>query len=174
MRNAEACVPKVTRYEAMRGDYISFAGDRPITPADLYIRNLDEYLVAWFLVHYESIIKGGGTWPDVRPEEIPSHGGAFRYAFFDTTMQCVAIVTGRIDKKCGFDGRLARLYYEGDVNGKQWETDELARRFRRRESAICKRINNVLDYCSGWKEKTISYEEFTSHRPANCGTNCGS
>lgn len=151
----------VPRFDAMRGDYLP-VHDRPITPADLHERNLDQWLVAWFLVYYESIMLGGGAWPDIRAEEIPSHGGSFHYAFFDTTVRCVAVVTGRVDK-CGKDGRLARLYYGGDADGKLWETDELAHRFRRRESAIIRRINNVLNYCSGWREKRISYEEFTDH-----------
>jgi len=152
----------VSRLDAQRGDYLP-TYDKPITPEDLHIRKLDEWLVAWFLVHYWNVMQYGGAWPDSRPEEIPTRGGYLRYAFFDSTVRCVAVVTGRL-KKCGRDGYFAWLYYGCDC-----EIEDIARQFRRRESAVIKRINNVLRYCSGWREKTIPYEAFV-RRGARNGT----
>jgi hypothetical protein len=67
------------------------------------------------------------------------------------------------------DGRFTKLYYSGDANGEYWEPEQIAKRFRRRESAVVKRINNVLDYCSGWKERRITYDQFVANGNKNRG-----
>jgi len=150
----------VTREQAQVGDYYT-QRERPITPGELFDRRLDPCCIAWLMVYYDDIMQGGGTWPGVRPEEIPSHSGAHRHGWFEIPVTYCAMMRDRLEK-CGFDGVLAWFYYHGDEEGKLWETEELARRFHYPEQSIIRRINSCLRYCSGWKERRRTYKEFTS------------
>lgn len=153
MRNAEFSRLKVTMNDAWRGDWAP--RNRPITPAELYDRRLDMALIAWLITHYDTL--SGGYWPDTRPDEIPSHGGAWRHGWFENAITWGALAKMR-QEACGPDGVVMWLYYHDNK-----DIDELAVRFRQRDTKVCRRINSALSYCSGWKERRMPYETFKNH-----------
>jgi hypothetical protein len=148
----EFAVLYVTRDEAVM---VTSETGGPITPADVSSmwlakgesgRLLQRRVTAWIIANYETM--RDGTWPDVRPEEIPSHGGFFRHAPYEMPGMYAAEVWKRINA-CGPDGELCWRYYQG-------EPTELS-------EANCKRINRALAYSSGWVRKRVSYKEWAGH-----------
>ena len=95
---------------------------------------------AWLIVHYESL--HDGSWPEVRPEEIPSHGGAFHHGPQEIPCIFAAEISARI-KECGHDGLLLWGYYEYEE-----------------PPGDARRINRALEYCSGWRRKRRSYRDW--------------
>ena len=150
MRNAAYVKLIVTQEEAWRGDYSP--RENPITPQELYDRRLDCALTAWLLAHYDTLREG--YWPDIKPEEIPSHGGAHRHGWFENAIMYGAMVKIR-QESCGFDGCLLWLFYH-DNKG----TEDMAQRFNQTEDRIIKRINRALKYCAGWKNKRRGYRDW--------------
>ena len=154
MRNAEFVRLKVTMVDAWRGDWAP--RNNPITPTELFDRRLDAALIAWLLSHYDTLREG--YWPDVLPEEIPSHGGAWRHGWFENAVAWGALAKMR-QEACGDDGVVMWLYYHDGE-----EIEDLARRFHQRDTTVCRRINKALAYCSGWKNKRQPYEVWRNNR----------
>ena len=131
MRNREFQDLDVTRDEAI--------AETPV-PADLTDRKLCAILVAWVVVHYDSL--ADGHWPEVRPEEIPAHGGAYRHGPFEMPCMYAAEISCRV-KECGRDGAMLWAYYHDG-----------------RPPEDCHRINRALAYCSGWRRKRRGYSDW--------------
>lgn len=100
---------------------------------------------AWLILHYHSL--QDGHWPEVRPEEIPSHGRAYHHGPQEIPAIWAAEISSRI-KECGDDGALLWEYY-GD-NDEPWTPAPEQHR----------RINRALAYCSGWRRKRLYYREW--------------
>ncbi len=130
-RNAEFIELVVTRDEAI--------AEAP-TPADLTKRRLCPVLAAWVVVHYDTM--ADGTWPEVQPEQIPSHGGAYRHGPFEMPVLYAAEISSRV-KECGDDGAMLWAYYHDGL-----------------PPADCRRINRALAYCSGWRHKRRGYSDW--------------
>ena len=99
----------------------------------------------WLILHYESL--HDGHWPEVMPEEIPSHGGAYHHGPQEIPAIFAAEISSRI-KECGRDGQLLWDYY-GDRD-EPW--NPAPEQFRR--------INRALEYCSGWRRKRRMYKDW--------------
>lgn len=100
-----------------------------------------------------------GDWPAIPQNETwsrrqKSQGGAY----FEMPAQIWAEITYRLDR-CGQDGEMLKDFY-------LWHKAD-------REMCIAYRIDDIyeverrvaraLRYVSGWKRKTRSYQDFTSH-----------
>jgi len=128
----------------------------PITPADIASmwqakgeggRLLSQRVTAWIVANYETM--RDGTWPDVKPEEIPSHGGGFHHSPHEMPCMYAAEVWKRI-QECNIDGELCWAYYQGRVVTLTPD--------------VCRRINRALAYSAGWTRKRVSYKEWCGHR----------
>lgn len=100
---------------------------------------------AWLILHYNSL--RDGHWPEVRPEEIPSHGGAYHHGPQEIPAIWAAEISARI-KECGRDGDLLWRYY-GDNDDPFVPAPEQNRV-----------INRALEYCSGWRRKRRCYRDW--------------
>jgi len=108
---------------------------------------------AWLFLHYESL--HDGHWPEVMPEEIPSHGGAFHHGPQEIPAIYAAEISARA-KECGRDGELLWKCYgdnEETVAPEQFE-----------------RINQALLYCSGWIRQPVMYSEWRGYMYRADGT----
>ena len=153
-RNApEFAVLDVTRDEAY---FCTSETGGPITPADISSIWLAKgegamrpklKVTAWLIANYETM--RDGNWPDVRPEEIPTHGGYWRHGPQEMPGMYAAEVWSRI-QQCGEDGFLCWLYYQGE---KVALTPD-----------VCRRINRALRYCSGWARRRVPYKLWCQHR----------
>ena len=100
---------------------------------------------AWLILHYGSL--RDGHWPEVLPEEIPTHGGAYHHGPQEIPCIYAAEISVRI-KETGRDGDLLWAYY-GDSDEPVIPAPEQNRL-----------INRALEYCSGWKRKRRVYQDW--------------
>lgn len=100
---------------------------------------------AWLILHYQSL--RDGHWPEVLPEEIPSHSGAYQHGPQEIPCVWAAEISTRVNE-CGRDGELLLAYY-GDNDVPLVPSPEQNRL-----------INRALEYCSGWKRKRREYREW--------------
>ena len=138
----------ITREDAIAADSPTGGPIEPHTIGDMWRAKGEDakykrmLASAWLIVHYESL--RDGSWPEVRPEEIPSHGGAFHHGPQEIPCIFAAEISARI-KACGFDGVLLVAHYQyGEPPGD------------------ARRINRALQYCGGWVRKRRSYEDWYS------------
>ena len=152
MRNAEFATLNITRDEATLA--CSETG-QPITPMDVNQmwrargdegRRLRLLVTAWLIAYYEALQEG--TWPEVMPESIPTHGGAFHHGPQEIPAIYAAEISVRI-KGCGRDGALCWRYYQGEPVALDDDS--------------CWQINKALSYCSGWSRKKQPYRVWGNH-----------
>ena len=93
---------------------------------------------AWLIQHYKEDLHNG-VWPEVRPEEIPAHGGAFHHGPQEMPGMFAAEISVRM-RECGRDGLALLEYYS---TGERL-TDN-------------RTLNKTLEYCSGWRRKRQPY-----------------
>ena len=135
----------VTRDEAI--DATDLAG-QPISP-----KGIDEMLrlsrdrrtrmlcVAWILANYDTL--RDGYWPEVRVEEIPSHGGRFKHSWQEVPIIYAAEWSKRVEG-CGADGEACWNYYRGG------QLDE----------TMAPRIERALRYCATWSRRNRNYRDW--------------
>jgi len=120
----------------------------PATLAEMWLQDLVRTKMqasAWLILHYKSL--HDGHWPEMRPEEIPTHGGAYRHGPQEIPAIWAAEISVRV-KECGDHGQLLWRYY-GD-NDETWTPAPEQHSY----------INSALAYCSGWRRKPWYYPEW--------------
>jgi hypothetical protein len=114
--------------------------------------------VSWLLSNIE-ILKEG-RWPDSIFGSVTLRQRSSGWAFFETPAGLAATLEMRLEK-CGRDGCLTKLvlcHGEGEYAiSSMWgiPVDEMRRR-----------INSVVNYCSGKKPKETPYRFYIMHRKA--------
>jgi hypothetical protein len=120
---------------------------------------------AWLILHYADIMDSGGCWPEITPEEIPTHSGHCSDGWFVNPVMWAAEISTRVDECCQHgrpDGNMLWLYYrDGEPIGK------LAGKYGMDEERVCKAINRALRYCSGKDRRPMDYESWCQHRNTN-------
>ena len=154
----EFAVLDVTRDEAI---LTTDETGQPITPAGISSmwrakgpsgKRTRMRVTAWVIANYDTM--RDGNWPDVRPEEIPTHGGFFKHAPHEMPCIYAAIVSRRV-YGCGEVGLMCWAYYNEGFTLK-W----LAGKYSMTEQDVCKCINQVLDYCATWTERRRSFKDW--------------
>lgn len=115
--------------------------------------------ISWLLENIELL--EAGRWPR-DPEESGYTGGSvkqhYQHAYFETPIQMIAEVTVRLER-CGKDGALARASI-----GYRYDLMTLALLMNTTIDRLERRITRVVKYCSGWRRRQVTYNEFVQRR----------
>ncbi len=115
--------------------------------------------VHWIMEHL--LMMEDGRWPlaysTMLPAE-PSNRQPSGNASFEQVKAITADVTKRLSA-CGTDGILAYR-----VLSCHWEKEDLAKLMSTDIEKIDRSIERAIRYCSGWKQRTQSYENYIKHR----------
>ena len=111
--------------------------------------------IEWIILHLDTLEQG--YWPpDSHPTGYTDVRGPKRghRAYFEVPVCIAAEVTYRL-KQCGADGMLARKCL---ADG--WDIQSLAELMKIHQSQIETRVKRVLLFCSGWRRRRITFDEF--------------
>lgn len=138
---------RIEPLEVYREEVLVLEGMEPRVLGVMWRARMSERMLAsaWLILHYNSL--RDGHWPEVLPEEIPTHGGAYHHGPQEIPAIWAAEISSRI-AECGRDGELLWRYY-GDSDEPWTPAPEQNRR-----------INRALQYCSGWRRKRRKYTDW--------------
>ncbi len=116
--------------------------------------------VEWVIVHLDMLEQG--RWPpEGRDTGYYDTGGRKMrrgVAYFEVPVAIAADVTMRLDR-CGRDGILTL-----QVKAEGWSVETLAEIQGKPSYVLEDRVRRVINYCSGWRTRQITFDEFNRRR----------
>jgi len=113
--------------------------------------------VEWAIKHLNEL--EDGRWPRNHAEtgytEAPTGPRQHHGSYFETPVCLAAEITARLDQ-CNTDGKLTR---ECLADG--WDKKTLAEIMHTDQNRLDIKVNRVVNYCSGWRRKKITFYEFS-------------